>query len=92
MVTRYMEFVPKPFPGYRVRSQYSRWITRFPANGGRIFKDDNGRHPGNVLAVLYLGHTAPNYYVGEDACKLEGKYPGTGRKTTFDNINEEDYL
>ena len=64
MTTKYMEFVTKPFVGFRLRSRYSRLISKNPVNAGHMFRDSNGRPSGAVLSSLYLGPGHHTYYEG----------------------------
>ena len=53
-----------PYPGFRIRRQYQRLISKNPANSGSLYKDPNGRPSGMVLASLYLGPGHDHYYDG----------------------------
>ena len=82
-----MEYTTIPYPGYRLKPKYVSIISEHPANSGRLFKDDNGRPSGHVLACFYLG-CGPNHYDAEQACKAAERYPGRFTTTSFG----EDYL
>ena len=60
----YMEEVRTPFRGFRLKSKYSRIISKNPANQGRLFLDPHGRPSGAIFASLYLGHGHSAYYYG----------------------------
>ena len=77
-----MEAVDHPYPGYRIKKQFSHLISEHPANSGRLYKDPNGRPSGMVLSALYLG-CGPKYYQACQACDREERYPGRIVTTSF---------
>lgn len=83
MVSRYMDYVSEPYPGYKIKPQHAKIISSHPSGGGRLFRDSNGRPCDNVLAALYLG-TGPRYHTATDACEAAGQYPGKFVFTTMD--------
>ena len=62
-----------PFPGYRLKPEYRRYISEYPVNSGR---DDNGRPNDFLLASLYLGIGHPSWSEGYLQCERSGSYPG----------------
>ena len=91
MITRFMDYVQQPFPGYKLKSQFTKIISLNPSGGGRLFRDPNGRPGENVLSALYLG-TGPKYHEAVAACEHAGRYPGKLSYTTMENIFDPYYV
>lgn len=83
MVTRFMDYVSEPYPGYVLKPRYSKIISNNPSGCGRLFRDANGRPADNVLAAIYLGG-GPHFHLATDACEMTGRYPGKLTYTTMD--------
>ena len=77
-----MTYVSEPFPGYRLKKEFTHLISENPPNSGRLFRDPNGRPSGNILSALYLG-CGPKYYDACQACTRAEQYPGRLVTTSF---------
>ena len=77
-----MEYEESPFPGYRLKRQYTKLVSEHPYNSGRLFRDPNGRISGCLLSALYLG-CGPKFYSAMQECKRTERYPGRPTTTSF---------
>ena len=88
MIHRFMEFVEKPFRGYRLRSQYAHIVSDAPVGGGRLVTDSNGRPSENVLSAFYLGFGS-EYSKAQVECERLERYPGHASMTTFHTVDPQ---
>lgn len=86
-----MDYVEQPYPGYKMKPQYSKIISSNPSGGGRLFRDPNGRPSEQVLSALYLG-TGPKQHVAQAACEHAGRYPGKLTYTTMEDYFDPYYV